>query len=208
MNQVAPIIVKRGFLSALVSGVFGTIITALICGAGVGVYAINVLDRKSDGLAAAGRELVSQLPDIMRSMPPFIADACNDRRDLGYRSSVEIESKLLGKTGDDDRVMIQIANKGDHAVTLLALRVAVLDGDQAPIYDTTIYAATPIGADRDWNGPLLPGSGPKRKISVRLPTGGAAQSVAVEVTDIRTWAGPAPSAFGSAAMRDKPETEQ
>ena len=53
-HNANPMVVKRGgFLSAVAYGLFGTITAAIVCGAGVGLYAVNVVDRRGrDGARA------------------------------------------------------------------------------------------------------------------------------------------------------------
>jgi hypothetical protein len=184
---------KRSFLSALALGasLFG--VTVVLCGSAVVIYGMNIADRKADGLLGAAGDLVRGLPEFRKSLPPAIADLLDDRRRPEYAREIEVAGRIGG--GAEDRspaVVIAVKNGGAETVTLLSLRVTVLDERGDPIASWNEWAATPIAADHDWPGPLLPGS--MRSLSVRarnLPRAVPAEKlrVEVEISDIRVWGG-------------------
>lgn len=195
MNGMTPIIVKRGFLSTLVSGVSGVIITVAVCGSGLGIYALNVVDRKVDRAVSIGRDVLEVLPKLTESLPPLLSDTLNDRRDPSYRGKLEVSARLAPRSGrserdsdrrEDARVVLTVRNSGPDTVTLLALRVSLVDAGGVPVCDFIRYAATPIAADRDLPGPLLPGNS-ERVLAMDACTHERVESVQVEVTDVRVW---------------------
>lgn len=195
MNGVTPIIVKRGFLSSLVSGVAGVVITVVLCGSGVGLYALNIVDRKIDHAVGIGRDVVEALPRLKDSLPPLLADALNDQREPAYRAKLEVTARIAANAarrdhGDDheqrSRILVTVKNNGADTVSLLALRLNLLDGGGVPVRQLVRYAATPIAADGDLPGPLLPGGG-ERILAVEASAHDAFENVQVEVADVRVW---------------------
>jgi len=53
---------------------------------------------------------------------------------------------------------VQVVNNGREVVSLLSLRVIVLNENNEIISESNEWAATPFAADDDWRGPLMPGS--------------------------------------------------
>lgn len=187
----SPIIVKRGFLTALVQGIFGTVITVIVCGTMIGGYALNIVDRKLDlgNFGAFGQDLVEAIPAIREALPPVFSDALNDHRAPEYVKQLSVSGRLL--PSDDDgwpRAVIEVVNNGDEMVTLLALRVAALDENGTPVDDFTRYVATPFACDdEEWAGPLLPGATAKHVVYFRGQDDAA--NIEVSVADIRVWNG-------------------
>lgn len=190
MNS-SPIIVKRGFLTALAQGIFATLITVIVCGAAIGAYALNIVDRKLDlgNFGAFGQDLVEAIPAIREALPPVLSDALNDHRAPEYVKQLDLSARLL--PSDDNgwpRAVIEVVNNGDQMVTLLALRLAALDEDGTPVDDFTRYVATPFACDDDeWAGPLLPGATARHVVYFHGDDDAA--SIEVSVADIRVWNG-------------------
>ncbi|MCG3127490.1 MAG: hypothetical protein CHACPFDD_02350 [Phycisphaerae bacterium] len=192
MDTMSPIIVKKGFLSTVAQGLFGTLITAIVCGSGLGFYLVNIVDRKTGDLFSFTQETIASLPALRAALPPAIADALADRRDPAYRQQLDVAAQLVAGEQSDDvwsrRVVLNVTNKGDQTVSLLAVRLVLLDAQGVPVRAVLRHAATPIALeDEQWNGPLMPGG--VRKIPVIIPTDDKYASVSAEVTDLRIWTG-------------------
>ncbi len=203
MDTGTPIIIKRGFLSTLAYGISGVLITAIVCGTGVGLYGMNLLDRKSGDLTSLGKELVAAVPEILEALPPALSDAINDRRDPGYRSELEIDVAI-----DDDedsswkRSVVTVKNNGDEVVSLLAVRIVLLDEDGLPTSERGTYVATPLAIDDcdAWSGPILPGE--TRRISAHMRSDASHVKAEIEVTEIRVWNGPSDGELAALSDRD------
>lgn len=182
---------KRSFLStlALGSSVFAVVVT-LSCAAVI-LYGMRIADRKTDSLVSFVEGLVKAVPDLQQSLPPVLADIFKDERSPGYHKNLAVSVKLVPvpEMRDAMRPVIEVANNGEHLVTLLSMRVVVLrDGDAVAEWNE--WAATPIAADRDWRGPLMPGA--KRHFTphsaiVRRHDSPENLEAEVEITDIRVW---------------------
>ena len=183
----SPVVVKKsGFLSALAYGVFGTLIAAVICGSGLGLYGLNIADRKSSEIIMLGRGLLGSIPEIQESLPPILADLLDDQRDLAYRRELDVSARIVGDE-DHARLLIEVANEGSKAVTLMSMRVTLDDENGIPLRDLTTYVATPIAVEDEWRGPLLPDS--TRRYSYRLRRTVPAD-VSIEITELRVWTPP------------------
>jgi hypothetical protein len=188
----AVVVNKGGFLTALVKGIFGTLIVLLICGTALGLYGIHIADRF---MGLPGQAL-SQLPELMRSLPdwqslpPVIADVLNDRRALDYRRFLDVSTKFRAvqtERGNDGVATVEVVNKGKETVSLLSLRLLI--EDEGPEHVERVFlAATPVGCEREWPGLLPPGE--SRRIAQRVYRLVGEPKVTVEVTDIRVWNGP------------------
>lgn len=189
MYRETPVVVKKsGIVAPLVYGLFGFLTATIVCGAGVGLYALNLVDRKSEALLGYGREMFEALPELKESLPPALADALNDQRDPKYREHVELEAKLVpGHDRQRANLVVTARNTGDKTVSLMSVRTVLLDAEQAPVYAWSTYAATPLTVDNDWRGPLLPGSTRRCSITVRCDP--SRLSPEAEITDIRVWTG-------------------
>jgi hypothetical protein len=172
----------------LAYGFFGFLVATVVCGAGVGLYALNLVDRKSEALLGFGGEVFENLPELREKLPPALADAINDQRDPDYRDSIELETKLApGHDRNHGNLVINARNTGDKTVSLMAVRTVLLDANQAPVYSWSTYAATPLTVDNDWRGPLLPGSTRRCSITVRCDS--SRLTPEAEITELRVWTG-------------------
>lgn len=203
MDTGTPIIIKRGFLSTLAYGISGVLITTIVCGSGLALYGMNLIDRKSGDLTSLGTELVAALPGIIEALPPWLSDAVDDRRDPSYRSQLEIEVAIAG---DEDsswrRPVLTVKNNGEEIVSVLAVRIVLLDADGLPTSERGTYVATPLAIDNcnTWNGPILPGE--TRIISTTMSADAWDVKVEIEVTEIRVWNGPSGGKLTALADRD------
>jgi len=85
---------------------------------------------------------------------------------------------------------IEIVNNGDSVVSLLSLRITLLNDKEHLLSESQEWAATPVAADGGWRGPILPGS--KRHIVclTRCPwmtDESTLPKAEVEVTELRVW---------------------
>lgn len=201
MDTGTPIIVKRGFLSTLAYGVSGVLITGIICGTGIGLYGLRMLDHKTGDLASLAKEIVAAVPDIIEALPPVLADALNDRRDPGYRSDLEIDIAIRQDQDSSwQRPVLIVKNNGDQVVSLLGLRVVLVDEDGLPVEEESIFAATPLPCEDEWRGPIFPGE--TRKFSTQMYTHETGLTAEFEVTEIRIWNGPSEDVLARYADKD------
>jgi hypothetical protein len=189
MHHERPVVVRRGgFFPALAYGFFATLITLLIIAGGVALYAVNVVDRKSSHLLEFGQGAVMALPDYIEALPPAIADLLNDRRAPGYRDHVEVQARVVA--GDAlhkrQRLLVDVTNKGDQMITLLAVRVVLANADDVPVRALSTYAATPVMIEDEWRGPLMP-QATRRCALVVYHDSDAVLTPQVEITDLRVW---------------------
>lgn len=180
---------RMSFLSVLVVCVTTIIITAIVSTAGVGVYGLRIVDRKSDGLVSFLGQVTDHLPELRDALPPALQDAMDDERCPEYRDKLRVAVTL---TDEDDRphwrrACVEIENKGDETVSLLTLRIVALDKDGNPVAERQTWAASPLQLNGDWRGPLLPHQ--TRRFSMRGFDVDDADSVSHEITDIRVWCG-------------------
>ena len=90
------------------------------------------------------------------------------------------------------RPIIELHNRGGELVSLLSMRVVVFDKDGDPVDEFNEWGATPIAADDEWRGPLMPGA-TRHIVSRYLGLGQmfspAELQAGVEITDVRVWKG-------------------
>jgi len=192
MNDFPQIIYKRHtFLSALAMGVSAIIIAFIVSCTVVIIYGMNFAGDKSEEVVSLVEEAIRGLPKLQESLPPVLADMLNDRRQPDYSTQLTITPSTTLLPNDDGTVKttIEIENNGSEIVSLLSLRVVVLTSRNEIIAESNEWAATPIAADDDWRGPLMPGSRRYFVTSRRgLPVFSADEvKTEVEITDIRVW---------------------
>lgn len=177
------------FLAVGALGLSAVLVSAIVCGSGVALYAIRVADHKTGNLSELIRETARSLPEIRASLPPALSDAIDDERSPEYRDQLNITTKLTeGKTRwGGRRAIVEIENRGDKVVSMLTMRLVGLNKDNDPIRAEPVYAATPIQIDNDWRGPLLPRE--TRRMSIWFDTEEGLARVAEEVTEVRVWTG-------------------
>ncbi len=188
-----PTVIKRGgFLSAIAHGFFGLLIVVVVSAATIGVYSLHIVDEKLDRVLGMGTSAAGSLPatltELQKALPPALADALHDERAPEYRSQVDVKARLTdGLQPDQRQVVIEATNNGDRVITLMAVRVVLVDANDVPVSSIMTYAATPLTIDRDWRGPILPGS--QRICSERLWRSEAGLTARLEIADIRVWTG-------------------
>ncbi len=188
---------KRSFLSTLALGFSALLVTLAIGCASIILYGMNIADRKTENLVELVQQAVRGLPELEKSLPPVLADVLSDRRQPDYRRSISLAARLVAEGGTLHPVL-EIKNEGQEVVSLLSMRVVVLDDKGEPVAEWTVWGATPFAADDDWRGPLLPGA--TRRFAVRgrrqarggRPLEGRLEALRAEaeITDIRIWKSP------------------
>lgn len=177
---------RGGFFSSLVYGLCGVIGVAVICAMCVGLYGLNVVDRKFDQALFTGREIVSALPEVRESLPPILADVINDRRAPEYRGQLEVKATVTpSQDGRSASVLLETTNNGSLMVTLLAVRISLEDRSGRLVKSKGVYVATPLAIDDEWNGPIL--SGATRRQTFRIHGVSSDVLPRIEVCDIRVW---------------------
>lgn len=216
MDPYAPALqhkCKRGFFSTVAWGASLTIITAIVCGTGLGLYGLRIVDTKSDNVLASVQHVIGNLPEIQKNLPPVLADALNDERRPDYLGKIKITASLgagPNKRGDI-HPFVEITNTGDEVVSMLPLRITLSDAQGSGLAQRSRMGATPLGvADEDWPGPLMPGA--TRKIVQRFslerergsnPGEASDYQVSCEVTDVRIWKPTAPDVKQAALATDR-----
>ncbi len=192
MNDFPQIIYKRHtFLSALAMGLSAIIIAFIVSCTVVIIYGMNFAGEKSEEVVALAEQAIRGLPKLQESLPPVLADMLDDRRQPDYATQLDITANTMLLPADKGTVKttVEIVNNGSEVVSLLSLRVVVLTSQNDIITESNEWGATPIAADHDWRGPLMPGS---RRYFVTSRGGIQVFSpdelkTEVEITDIRIW---------------------
>jgi len=214
----------RSFLATLAWGVSMAAVVLIVSLAGIIVYGMNIADRKANTLVGLTEAGLRALPDLRRSLPPALADMLNDVRSPDYRDQLEVTARLAmvpcradrRDQGNRERIrpVIEIRNRGKEVVSLLSMRVTVLNEDDVPIAASNEWAATPMAIDEKWCGPLMPGA-TARIVGSPLPGDHRSPDkcrAEATITDVRLWdrntAPPAPppkDSQGPAAIRETPQ---
>lgn len=185
---------KHTFLSSLAMGFSAVLITLIISSTAVVIFGIHFAGDKSELLISLAEDAVRGLPELQKNLPPILADVLDDRREPEYCKQLEITTNttFLQDRHGMLRTAIQVVNNGQEVVSLLSLRVVVLNEDNEILAESNEWAATPFAAEDDWRGPLMPGSS-RRFIAYH---GGMSPlfsinnlKTEVEITDIRIWNG-------------------
>ena len=191
---------KHSFLSALVMGLSALTITFIISCTVVIIYGMHFAGDQSQKFLSWAEQVVRDLPDEMhKSLPPVLADVLDDRRQPDYASQLNITANtiLLPDENGMVRTTVEVVNNGSEVVSLLSLRVVVLTAHNEIIVASNEYAASPIAADEEWRGPLMGGS--RRYFSSShkgLPVFSTSDlKTEIEITDIRLWNNPNPTAL-------------
>ncbi len=183
---------KRSFWVTAVWGFTFIIMTALICAMIVITCSMHATDRRVHDIVAGIDGITKAIPTIKESLPPVLSDVINDQRRPDCARQLDVVAKVVPEPNriDSLKAAVEIKNKSSDVVSLLSLRVVVLNRDNTPLVERNEWAATPVAGDHHWRGPLLPGS--KRAFlsgPMTLPPDTAADGlrVEVEVTDVRVW---------------------
>jgi hypothetical protein len=183
---------SRGFFSTLAVGGSVVVATAIVCGTVVVSHGLSVLDSKADHLVGAAQVAVENLPELIASLPPILSDLVNDERRPDYAENLTITARWSDhKTRHGGRKpIIEVENRGTEMVSLLSMRVIVQDDDGDVLLDRNEWAATPVAAEHDWRGPLMPGAkrvflGGIIRLGEKLDNTNL--HLNTEITDIRVW---------------------
>ena len=189
MSSSPTVVVKKGgVLTALVSGVFGTLIVSIVCGVGVGAYALNIADRKVSDVLGMGQSLFDTLPEWRESLPTGVAEMLDDHRVPGYREELDATVRVVPRRPGERRgcTVISVTNRGEAVVTYMTARVLLSDEDDVPTHEFRTFIATPITIDEDeWRGPIQPGA--TRRYTLPLRDSDAPVHATLEITDVRVW---------------------
>ena len=178
-------------MTALFLGIFGVGGVGIAAGAAVVLYSLRILDSKAAALIGFAEHTVASLPDLIDALPPAIGDVLNDRRAPDYAPNLEVSVRFVANEPSEGlRPVVTMTNKGSEVVSMLAVRVAALDARKVPVREWTEVVATPIAADDNWRGPLMPGAirhvvlsnwrhGPADKID--------SLTAASEISELRVW---------------------
>jgi hypothetical protein len=186
------VIVKRSFLTAMVSGFFGVMISLIVCGTALTLFGLYIADNTVFRLIG---EVRGGLADWRDHLPAIVTDALHDRRAPEYREQVDVRARFVGsdelRRGGD--IVLEVENRGDAIVTLMNVRVSMLDDREVPVREYIFAAATPITSDGGFHGPIQPASNnvPTRRVLAKV-TGAPIENgkLLVEVTDLRVWTPP------------------
>jgi len=184
---------KHTFLSALALGLSALAITFVVCCTVIVIYGMHFAGDRAEKLVVLMQGAVENLPKLQQALPPALADALDDRRQPDYANQLQISANTTPSPDEHGRVRtdVKVVNNGEDVVSLLSLRVVVLDPQGQVVCESNQWAATPMAADDDWRGPLMPGSQRYFTCSER----GVSASVVgdlkteVEISDIRLWKG-------------------
>lgn len=183
-------------MTAFFLGIFGVVAVGIASGAAVTLFALNIVDGKASTILRFAEGTIEttlkELPDLLESLPETVQDLLNDRRAPEYADQLDVTVSFLhDERHGGFRPVATIVNKGSEVVTLLAIRVAALNEQSAPLCEWTEIVATPIAIEDEWRGPLYPGN--TRYVTFSTRYRGAAKELtdtitgAVEIADVRIW---------------------
>ena len=182
---------KHTFLSSAVMGFSAVVITLLVACTVVLLYAVHLASDKSERVITLAQSAIQGLPEFTHSLPPALADMLDDHRRPDYCKELAITAKATAQPDSHGRVRttIEVVNNGREVVSLLSLRILILDGQNQPLCESQEWAATPLAADNGWRGPIMPGA---RRLFVCYRSGygldrAADLNAEVEITELRVW---------------------
>jgi hypothetical protein len=189
---------RMSFFASIAWGLSLIVIAAIGSATSLGLYALNVADRKSDTLSEFVEsvlgtvvdgvpEILAGVPEILDNLPQFVGETVAMRRDPGYLDHLDIELSIAKSSRRGDRMepVLIVHNTGEEMITWLTVRVVVRDKAGSTVHERSEWIATPVTFDNDCPGPLMPNS--TRRISVGSFRGGKDVTAEVEITDIRVW---------------------
>ena len=194
MSDYPRITYKRHtFFSALVMGLCALLITIILSGTAIVLYGMHFVGDKSEKIVTSLIEdAVQGLPVLQESLPPVLGDILDDRRLPDYCDQLDIRARTTVQDEQRGRIRteIKVTNNGSEVVSLLSLRVIILDSQEEIVGESNQWAATPIAADDDWRGPILPGASRRFAVShFRRSADLYLEDLTteVEITDVRVW---------------------
>ena len=183
---------KHTFLSSVALGFSAIIITLMVSCTVVLLYTVHLASDKSERVITLAQSALKGLPELTHSLPPALADMLDDQRRPDYCKELTISAKATSQPDSHGRVRttIEVVNNGPEVVSLLSLRILILDEENQPLCESQEWAATPFAADDGWRGPIMPGS--RRHFVCYRACGRNADSLTdltteVEVTELRVW---------------------
>ena len=194
MSDYPHITYKRHtFLSALAMGLCALAITIILSGTAVVLYGMHFVGEKSEKIVTSFVEdAIQGLPALQKSLPPVLGDLLDDRRVPEYCNQLNIRARTSVQDDRNGRMRteIKVTNNGEEVVSLLSLRIVIFDSRDEILDESNEWAATPIAADDDWRGPIMPGSNRhfivshyRRSPNLYLED----LKTEVEITDVRVW---------------------
>jgi hypothetical protein len=185
---------KHTFFSALITGFVLLIITLVICVTVLLIYGMHFVGERSEAIITIAENAVHGLPAFQESLPPVLADMLNDHREPDYRDELEVtvQPSISPNKRDEIGAAIKVVNKGPDVVTLLTLRIVVLNSNDEILTESNEWVVTPFAIENDWPGPFMPGSeryfSTSRRSVYPIPSANELRAEA-EITDIRIWNG-------------------
>lgn len=197
MNERIPVVVKkRTFLSSMILGLSSLAIIFVICCTVLTMYCLHFAGEKTVRVISLAQSAVQGLPELLESLPPILADTLDDRRQPDYTQHLAIKAKLLppSESRGGMRTGVEIVNEGKQVVSVLCLRIIVLDEQGQLRSEIQEWAATPLAAEGAWRGPIMPGA--RRYFECRSSLHGIDPAVKlkaeVEINELRIWNTPSP----------------
>lgn len=187
---------KHTFLSSLAMGFSAFLIVIVISCTTLIIYGMHFIGDKSEKIVSTVGAAIGGLDEFQQALPPIIADVLNDQRRPDYRDNLEVSARVSQIPGHNNhnhnqiRVAIQAKNNGDEVVSMLTIRVILLDENNEVISETDKWIATPITADGGLPGPIMPGSNRRYTAHTYCNHGDRpldSFKTEVEITDIRVW---------------------
>ncbi len=181
MSPFTALFLAIGFVAVSAIGA-GTVIT---------LVGLKVADDKATSLLALSEDAVTNLPEFIDKLPPAIADMLHDRRAPEYVSNIVTKVRLAEDEGTGLLIpSVEIVNNGTEIVSMLGVRVTLLNQDGAALHEWNQLAAAPITFE-ELRGPLLPGTKryvvlPGRRSLTKDLRGQL--TGAVEISEVRVWA--------------------
>lgn len=183
---------KHTFLSALAMGLCAIVITLIISCTVVIIYGVHFAGEKSQELVSLAQSAIRGLPDLQASLPPILSDILDDHRQPDYCNQLEITAKTTLQPDHNRKVRtkVEVINNGKEVISLLSLRILILDEHNDILAESNEWAATPFAADHDWRGPIMPDSHRYFASTSYIPSPVSYVDdlkTEVEITDIRIW---------------------
>ncbi len=191
--ETQPIIqYRRSFLAAAAVGASLCIVAFTLCATVVVLYGMRIVDAKTEGFPSLVAAAIKGVPDLAGSLPPVFSDALRDRRCPEYKDKLAIAARVASAAEGRfaGRPVLEIRNTGTSVVSLLSLRVTVLDRNNLPIGTWSPWAATPFAIEDDWPGLLMPGATrylPACWTVMRKEVPPEEVAVQTEITELRLW---------------------
>lgn len=185
---------KYSFLTVLAMGLAAIGVGFIVSCTVMIIYGINTIGNEPEEFISLVEDVMRRVPVLRKSFSPALSDVLDDCRRPDYRDQLEVTTRTQTLRDAEGRLrtVVTVVNKGPETVSLLPLRVAVLDSNGTIVAETDEFAATPLVAEPYWRGPLTPGS--TRHIDCLVSYAEKAASTGtltaeVEITDIRIWDG-------------------